>query len=225
MKNIKYIIFDMGKVLLGPSTGDWIITPTLLKYIKKDDINIINNVKKEIKDIIHRKAVTIEEEYALFLEYYSKLNKMANLNLTEDEINEIVYDFVYDKKDDKYYLYDDVKDVIKDLYKDYTLLIISDNWPCAIEYLKTKDLYKFFKKVYISSIYGIRKKEKGLFDFPIKDFNIKENEALFIDDRIELLDIAKEKGFNVLLMDRDNLITESRYQVIHNLSEIKEIIY
>ena len=225
MENIKYIIFDMGKVLLGPTTGDWIITPTLLKYIKENDIERINIARKEIKDIIHRKAVTIEEEYDLFLEYYTKLDKLANLNLSEDQINEVVYDFVYDKKDDKYFLYDDVKDIISSLSKDYTLLIISDNWPCAIEYLKKKDLYKFFKKVYISSIYGVRKKEKSLFDFPIKDFDIKENEALFIDDRLELLDIAKEKGFNVLLMDRDNIITKSRYKVIHNLGEIKEIIY
>ena len=38
-----------------------------------------------------------------------------------------------------------------------------------------------------------------LFDYPIKDYNIKKGEALFIDDLESNLDAAVEKGFDVLL--------------------------
>ena len=34
------------------------------------------------------------------------------------------------------------------------------------------------------------------------------------------LDIAKEKGFDVRLMDRENTIKESKYKIINNLSNI-----
>ena len=99
----------------------------------------------------------------------------------------------------------------------YKLILLTDNWPCAINYLKEFDLYDYFDKIYISSIYGVEKKDKTLFDYPIHEFNIKPGEALFIDDNELNLDNAKEKGFEVLLMDRENIIKDSKYEIINSL--------
>ena len=81
-------------------------------------------------------------------------------------------------------------------------------------------LYNYFDNIYISSIYGVEKKDKVFFDYPIKDLNIKPGEALFIDDNEINLDMAKEKGFDVMLMDRGNKIKESKYKIINNLTNI-----
>ena len=80
------------------------------------------------------------------------------------------------------------------------------------------DLTKYFKKIYVSSIYGYDKKDKVLFDYPIKDFKIKK--ALFVDDNLSLLDIAKDKGLEVILMNRENKHIDTKYPIITSLKEI-----
>ena len=92
--------------------------------------------------------------------------------------------------------------------------------PCVIDYLKEYNLYDFFDNIYISSMYGVEKKDKILFDYPINELNLKQGEALFIDDNESNLDIAKEKNFDVMLMDRENKINDSKYKIINNLNNI-----
>lgn len=77
-----------------------------------------------------------------------------------------------------------------------------------------------FSKVYISSIYGQVKKNGDFFDNPIRDFNIKKGEAIFIDDNEGLLEIALNKGFEVRLMDRERKIEKSKFKIIHDLKQI-----
>ena len=43
---------------------------------------------------------------------------------------------------------------------------------------------------------------------------------IFIDDNESNLDIAYEKGFDVMLMDRGNTNIESKYKVINDLMNI-----
>ena len=157
MSSYKYVILDMGNVLVGPPTGEWLITSTFLKYVDKDKINIeeYKSVKKEIQYIIDRKAETLSEEYDIFMEFYTKLISGMGLDINEEQIKDIVDDFVFNKNDDKYYLFDDVVKELDRLSNKYTLILLSDNWPCAFEYLKEKKLYDYFEKVYISSVYGV----------------------------------------------------------------------
>ena len=65
-----------------------------------------------------------------------------------------------------------------------------------------------------------QKKNEVFFDNPINDFNIKNNEAIFIDDNESLLEIAVKKGLEARLMDRKNKKEKSRFKIIHNLKEI-----
>ena len=44
--------------------------------------------------------------------------------------------------------------------------------------------------------------------------------ALFIDDNEFNLDIALEKGLDVMLMDREKKVKDSKYQIINNLCNI-----
>ena len=99
--------------------------------------------------------------------------------------------------------------------------MLSDNWPCAHRLLKEWGISKYFEKVYISSEYEMQKKDKVFFDIPLKEFGINPKNVLFIDDKDYLLDIAKEKGMNVLLMDRDSNNKASKHQIINSLIEIK----
>ena len=58
------------------------------------------------------------------------------------------------------------------------------------------------------------------FDYPIKDFNIKNKQAIFVDDNEDLLKIAEEKGFIAKRMNREKKEMKSNYQIINNLRDI-----
>lgn len=222
MNNIKYLILDMGKVLVEPTTGNWYITPVFLENVEISKINIedLLNIMKELGPLLDLKMETLEEEYDILYEFYEKALQKVGYDIPKQNLKNIVEDFVYNVTDSKYYLYDDVTEQLERLSKKYKVLLLSDNWPCAIEFMKEHDIYEFFEKVYISSIYAERKIDGIFFDRPINDYNIKPGEALFVDDNEALLDIASEKNLNVLLMDRKKKVEKSKYKIINSLSEI-----
>ena len=218
---IKYVILDFGKVLAAPTTGDWFMTPCFLENI---DINLIDKNKfKEalvkygyIKDGI---ITTLEKEYECFYNFYSKVLREINYpKYSDDIVKKIAYNFTY--QNDKYTFYNNIEKELEKLNQKYILILLTDNWPCVNKILDEKNLTKYFEKIYISYIYGIQKKDIDLFDYPINDFNIKENEAIFIDDNEELLNIAKTKKLQVKLMDRENIIKNSKYDIINDLKKI-----
>ena len=219
----KYIILDFGKVLAYPTTGNWDITPKFLELIdiNKIDMNKLKEIRKKYSSILSEKVETLEEEYDMFKRFYDGILKEYNLKNYKTEIAEqIAYDRTYNHN--KYTLYPNIEEELNLLKENYTLILLSDNWPSALPYMKDNNIYNYFDKIYISSIYGQEKKDGLFFDNPIKDFNIKKGEAIFIDDNESLLDIAVTKGLDVRLMDREKDINSSKYKIISNLYEINE---
>ena len=151
----------------------------------------------------------------MFIKFYKTVLNECNYFCDDNIIEDISYNRVHDNS--IYLLYDNVVDELEKLSKEYTLIMLTDNWPSVLLYLKETKLDRLFSTIYISSIYGVEKKDKVFFDYPIKDFNIKKGEAIFIDDNEELLDIAVEKGLVVRLMDRNNK-KNSKYKVINNFN-------
>ena len=85
--------------------------------------------------------------------------------------------------------------------------------------LKKHGIEKYFKGVVVSFMYSTLKEEKLFVSF-IEDYKINPKESIFIDDRKDLLKIAKEIGFEVLLMNRNNNINGEEYKAINKLEEI-----
>ena len=217
----KYIILDFGNVLVTPTTGDWNITPKFLELVDTSLIDM-DELKQSIYNNRHflgEKLITQDEEYDMFIRYYDSILKEIKYSKYNKELVEkIAYDRTYNNE--KYTLCPNIIEELKYLKDKYKLIMLTDNWPCVIPYLKDNNLYDFFDEVYISSVYGCLKKEKIFFDYPIKDYNIKDGEALFIDDAEINLDAAKEKGLDVLCMNRYTTNIESKYKIIHDLLDL-----
>ena len=218
--NYKYVILDFGKVLAGPTTGEWFIPPKFKELVDMSliDMEKLNQSFDKHDDIISRKMNTEEEEYHNFYELYSLVLQEVYPKYTDDIAHSIAYNFTY--KQDKYTFYDNVKEDLERLSKKYKLLLLTDNWPCIERILKENKLYKYFDKIYISSEYGSIKAEGIFFDYLLNDYNMQKGEALFIDDSIINLDVAVEKGLDVLLMDRDNNNKCNKYKKINDLNNI-----
>lgn len=160
--------------------------------------------------------MTLEEEYDMFVRFYDGILSEINYSNYHEISEKIAYNRTYEF--DNYKLCENIKEELESLREKYILILLTDNWPCVYDYLKKYDLDKYFEKIYVSSIYGVEKKDGVFFDYPIKDFNIRPGDALFIDDTETNLDVAKDKGLDVLLMDRENKVNNSKYQIIHDLN-------
>ena len=220
----KYIILDFGNVLAYPVSGHWFITDKFMELIdmNKIDQKELNVAIHSHEEILSRRAVTLEEEYKIFCDYYkSVLSDVKYKVPNSDIVKGISYDFTYNPEKCK--IYDDVPSSLEKLSRDYKLLLLSDNWPCGVEIMKYYDLDKYFTKMYISSAYEALKRDGIFFDYPISDFNIKSGEALFIDDNEINLDAAVTKGLDVMIMMRDQ-IKDSKYPIIDNLNLEKKLV-
>ena len=216
--NYKYIILDFGKVIAAPTTGHWDITPKFLELIdiNKFDMEKFKQLKKKYQDILSEKVTNLEEEYNMFFRFYNGI--LSELNYSQDISKKIAYNRTYNF--DKYTIYDNIYNELEQLKEKYKLILLTDNWPCVTNYLNEYKIHNYFDKIYISSIYGVEKKDKIFFDYPLNELNIKPGEALFIDDNELNLDIAREKGLEVMLMDREKIIKYSKYPIINNLLDI-----
>lgn len=218
--NKKYLVLDFGMVLAYPATGHWFITP-YVKHIANEyniDLEKVSSAMASYSPILSRHVETLDEEEVMFYDYYLDALNKSGQHLDDEIIKKIAHDTTHN--DDKWIFYDTLKDELNELSKKYNLIMLSDNWPCSLRFMKESGYEKYFDKIYISSVYGVCKTQKKLFDYPIEDFNMNTNDVIFVDDNEGILDIAKEKGFDVRLMNRDKKDIKSQYKVITNLLEI-----
>lgn len=220
----KYIVLDFGKVIGIPPTGNWYLTPKFMELIDLEEIDkdnldsILAEHRVRLLSIVDVK--TLEEEYEIFYKFY--FDFLTALKYTKDiesVSKEIAYDRVYN--DTKYQLCDNLFNELSNLKSKYKLIMLTDNYPDIVNFLRETKVDEYFEKIYVSSLYAMTKKNLEFFEEVIKDFNIKPGEALFIDDVESNLDNAVKCGFDCLLMDRYcNGDTRSKYKIINNLDNI-----
>lgn len=221
MTEIKTIILDFGKVLAGPTTGNWFITPKFKELVNTNEIDLekFNNALKLNQNYLDAIMKIEEEEYYFFTKFYNGiLNEMRYQKDSLSIARKIAKNFTYQK--DKYTFYQGIKEELTTLSKQYQLLMLTDNWPCILRILTEEQLDKYFQKIYVSSIYGCKKEQGTFFDYPIKDFHLVPEETLFIDDNEQLLDVAVKKKLKVRQMDREREVTNSKHPIIHDLKNI-----
>ena len=217
---LKYIILDFGGVIAGPITkGNWDITPKLLELVdvSKIDKDMFKEVRKKYGDILSEKITTLDEEVDMFYRFYSGILKDLGIPNYDYISHEVAVDRTYNLE--KYKLFDNIHEELANLSDKYKLILLTDNWPCLFPFMKKYKLDTYFDKVYCSSFYGVEKKDKVFFDYPISDYSIKPGEAMFIDDNESNLDIAKDKGLDVLLMDRYGG-ARSKHNIVHDLESL-----
>ena len=133
-------------------------------------------------------------------EYTDVIIKVGYKNLNESIVDSLARDNAYN--DDKYIFFEDVDDELEMLSKKYNLYMITDAWPSSFRVLDNKNISKYFKNIMVSSVESKTKLE-GLFEiFLEKNRCVIPQDSIFIDDRKDILDMARQCGFNVLLMDR-----------------------
>lgn len=235
---IKAILFDSGRVLNGPVTGNWFITPNFWKYVNKDifdslDKNVIASAFAEAdKYILTQKFMsTKEEEYQHFIKFYEIFSsQLPELQLTADAIENIASDLVFNPQ--KYVFYDDALAVIPELKGKYKLAIVSDAWPSLLDVYEENNMTSYFDSIIISSFIGASKPDSKMYSTALQELNIKPEEAIFIDDSLKNCMGALAIGIKTVLLCRNKQAYVKEkiksigkgYKVINNLNQIYKIL-
>ncbi|WP_238881869.1 HAD family hydrolase [Clostridium sp. YIM B02551] len=235
--NIKAILFDSGRVLNGPVTGSWSISPNFYKYINKKMFNSLflknkNNAMKKAWRYINSQTLiaTEEQEYKHFINFFEILSsELPELELTKEKVELLAKDFVYNY--DKYKFYDDVFEIIPDLSKYYKLAVISDAWPSLENVFRQANLRNYFSSFIISSKKGVTKPNELMYKYALEELGVKPEEAVFIDDNPKNCDGASKLGIKTVLLNRGKLlllrnkvIIRSKHKVIRNLNDLVNLL-
>lgn len=238
MKNIKAVLFDSGRVLNGPVTGHWFITPNFWEYVDNnifetiDKIKVASAFREADKYIVTQKLMkTKEEEYQHFIKFYEIFSsQLPELNLTSDAIKSIAEDLVFNPQ--KYVFYNDALAVIPELKNKYKLAIVSDAWPSLLDVYEENKLTSYFDSIVISSFIGTSKPDSKMYYTALEELNVKPEEAAFIDDSFKNCLGAMKVGINTILLCRNKqvYITEKiksigkGYKVINNLKQLEKML-
>ncbi|MDD3159724.1 MAG: hypothetical protein PHQ98_02035 [Candidatus ainarchaeum sp.] len=79
--------------------------------------------------------------------------------------------------------------------------LFSDTNPIHLEFIKLKypEIFKKSENIFMSSKIGYRKKDLESYDILINKIDLLPEEILFIDDSMEIINLAKKKGISTIL--------------------------
>ena len=203
---INNILFDLGKVLLNFDNDN------AKNYFKKFGVD---DYEKHVLALhaqnIFNELETGELSAEQFINAISqKLNDSVSATEIQCAWNSILMDFRTES----------MKHLEK-LKKQYKLYLLSNTNVLHHEefnrilfnQLQIKSLDSYFTKAYYSHQIGMRKPNRNIYDFVLKDAGINAAETLFIDDLPENVAAASELGFQTHL-----LLPEERIENLKSLS-------
>ena len=188
---IKAIVLDFGGVIYKTKwkeVNDF--------FFKKNGFDILvgNSNNKELIQIYNESDIGKEDFKRFFL--------VSNPNISD--INKVVEDYKEGYAKFKI-LNEKLLKIIQDIKtKGIKLFGFSDIKKEHFEANKESGIYNGFEKIFTSFEFGCLKSNEKAFELLIKElksYELNPEECLFIDDNIENVKRAEEKGFNVIHYD------------------------
>ncbi|MDN3596613.1 HAD family hydrolase [Zunongwangia endophytica] len=187
---IKTIIFDFGDIFINL---DKAATPRALQQFGIENLpeSIIALNKEYEKGLI-----SSEEFFNSYKTEFSKVEKEAFLQ----SWNAILVDFPE-------YRLEFIKKLASE--KDYQLILLSNTNEIHIDWVKENvsffnEFQQCFDAFYLSYEINFRKPDANIYEYVLKQHQLKPNECLFIDDTKENTDAAAALGIHVWNLDPVN---------------------
>ena len=220
MKNIKAIIFDAYGTLFD-----------------------VNSAAEKCKDKIGEKWEPFANFWRTTQLEYTWLRSLMKRHkdfwqITEDSLDKSMKAFNIDPKmkDELLNLYkvlspfQKVPETLKTLKaKNFKLAILSNGTPSLLNQLvNNNNLDNFFDDLFSIEEVGIYKPDSRVYDLPIKKYNIKKNEVVFLSANTWDISGAGNFGYQTVWVNRNNNIFDNLdykpNKEIKNLSELIDII-
>lgn len=200
LKNIKGIFLDLGGTLLYPPSGSFMFSAFAKRYFPGDKLRALP--PEQVRAAGERAwralesqplVLTMEEEHALFLAYYTMLSQELSLGLSAAELKAVADDKVYNKTENMR-LFDDTAETLRALSGKYRLGIISDTWPSILPELEHFGILHYFDCVTFSYQLGALKPDPKMYRDALEKMGLPPEQTLFVDDSRKNLDGAAALG-------------------------------
>ncbi|MFX1280540.1 MAG: HAD-IA family hydrolase [Promethearchaeota archaeon] len=181
---IKTIVFDLGGVYF--TSGSFLVIEKIKEIYDIENTRLLEEIFSDLPNtdgnLIRRGLITIEEfEKRLFV-------KMNIQNKDKDHIRYIWFG--------SYCLHYGIEAIIKELKKNYRLIVFSGNIKERVEYLNGKcNFLKLFDDAVFSYDYHVNKDNLEFYKELIKHINCDPSEAILIDDEKKNIQMARSLGF------------------------------
>lgn len=181
---IKVIAFDYADVIAQSPLSKWV-----RENLSKED-DRYNHYKKH-SPLWDTGQMTTEK-------FYQTLSEVTGISP-----NLIWEKFYENRKPDK-----EVVNIIKKLKKNYKIILFSNFLAELLRKLLVQQkIEKLFDEIIISSEHKLAKPDPDFFDLLIKKSQVKKDEILFIDDRIENVSGANDMGIKSMQFINSETLT------------------
>lgn len=196
---IRNIIFDLGKVLFNV---DYSLTIKSFEDLGIQDLGSLyaENSHHVIFDQYERGEVSTSQ-------FTAKIREYMPVSVSDRDVanawNTMLLDFPQTSID-----------LLKGLKPNYQLFLLSNT--NALHFSGFHDIIRrqhgihslecFFKKAYYSHLIGMRKPDKEIFEFVLKENDLDPSKTLFIDDFPQHVKGAEETGINGILLAKDSSV-------------------
>lgn len=185
---IKNLIFDFGDVFLDLDKPG-----AMQNALNLFEIDALSDEMTAINCLYEQGLISTDEFVDFYFNYFPKISR-------EDVVD--VWNYVL-KEFPKHKL-----EFLQKLSKEnnYKLILLSNTNELHIDWVKEHvSFYEEFKncfdKFYLSHEINLRKPDKEIYEFVLKENNLTAKESLFIDDTKENTDSAKQLGIHIWNID------------------------
>lgn len=182
---IRYILFDLGKVILN--FNHYRISERLTKYSAFPKAKIHRVIFKTPKEIAFEKGKLSPKVF------YSFIKNSLKLKLTYSEFLPLWNDIFWPKPG--------MAALTAKLGKKYPLGMLSNTNKLHFDYVKKKyPVISRFDDYYLSYKLGLRKPDSKIYKAVLKRTGLKPEEIVYFDDIPEYVRAAKKLGINAFVM-------------------------
>lgn len=190
--NITTLIFDLGGVLINLDLERCILNFKELGVVNIEQ-KLSNYGQKGFFLQFEKGQISIEE-------FREEIRKLANLPLTDTQIDKAWSSFLCDIPNQKL-------EMLLELKKKFRLLLLSNTNQLHIEvnvpleFAKIgKDISEVFDKCYLSYEMGMTKPDADIFEAVLADVKVQPEECLFLDDGFKNIEQAHKMNFQTYLV-------------------------
>ena len=186
---IKLIIFDIGGILIQEpsSTGMYKNIAAFLGISEEE----YNEARKPYWHLATTGELSLKQ-------LYEKVLKKLNKNMKAED--------VVKKHLEEYGVIEKVRNleiirIIEDLKINYEVVALTNTEQEIGEYNREHGLFKFFDRAFLSTELHMKKPDAVIFQKVLDECNVTADEALFIDDKEENTEGARELGIPCILYE------------------------
>lgn len=190
---ITTIIFDWGGILTKGKHSYSVAASIANRY--GPDLDATLRLIDEQIDLLDLGSIS-------FRDLLSNVNEKLKIDITEEDMLKIFCKSVIPNKE--------MIELSKKLKKRYKVILLSNNNEVTLRCLRKNYAYMLepFEKKYFSSELKMIKPNKDIYEYVLRDFGVKAEECVFIDDKGPNIRVSEELGLNSILFKDNEQVKE-----------------